>query len=258
MKFKHKVPWPVAIIALAMGFSAVPLQAQWTVFDPTSYVMFGKIWSEDVSTGIKMAQTVQQGQQLISQGLNIYNLAQRETTALRNKPFMQAAGYLSSLPPIPGHPTWSVALKSGTGVANAANTWSQMTSPNMSLQSRIQLADSFGASMIDAAGGCSAAAVQNNGAIGALENITQSVATLDNTHAALAGASNAALTQQLRTQQCQHTLQLQQNQAHMLQMMRQRDYENAQATTYTHIDAVALSNPMGLANVNNTLLADIP
>ena len=133
-----------------------------------------------------------------------------------------------------------------------------MTSPNTSLQSRIQLADSFGTSMIDAAGGCSAAAVQNNGAIGALEQVMQSMSGLDNTHAALAGGTNMALTQQLRIQQCQHTLALQRNQARMLQMMRDRDYENAQSTTYAHIDAVALSNPMGLTNVNSTILADIP
>ncbi len=256
MKFKLKLPAPIAFAVIA-AFSLFPshAQAQWAVFDGASYAELGTIWSENVSTNVKLAQTVVQGGTLISQGLQIYNLALRETTALRNKQWMQAAGYLSHLN-IPGQPNWTIALRSGGGVLMAAGAWQQMTAPRTSMQNRIQIADGFGTSMMDALGGCNASAIQNDGAIGQLEQIALSMNTLDNTGAALGGMSNMGISQQLRIQQCQHNIQQQQAQAQMLQMMRQRDYENAQFTTYQNVDAITASNPRGITNLSGLMLAD--
>ena len=191
MKFKLKLPLPLALLTVAMGFSAVPMQAQFAVFDGASWTELGSIWSQDVSNGVKLTQTVQQGGMLISQGLSIYNLAMRETTALRNKQWMQAAGYLSHMT-IPGQPQWTLALRSGGGMLNAAGAWQQMTAPGASLQNRIQIADAFGTSMADALGGCTAAAIQSDGAIGQLEQIALSMNTLDNTRASLGRATTWA------------------------------------------------------------------
>jgi hypothetical protein len=256
MKFKLKLPAPIAIAVIA-AFSLFPshAQAQWAVFDGASYVELGTIWSENVSTNVKLAQTVVQGGTLISQGLQVYNLALRETTALRNKQWMQAAGYLSHLN-IPGQPNWTIALRSGGGVLMAAGAWQQMTAPGTSMQNRIQIADAFGTSMMDALGGCNASAIQNDGAIGQLEQIALSMNTLDNTRAALGGMSSMGNTQMLRIQECQHNIQQQQAQAQMLQLMRQRDYDNAQNTIYQHIDAVVTSNPRGITNLSGLMLAD--
>ncbi len=256
MKFNFKVPLPFALLTVALGFSAVPMQAQWLVTDPASYTYFGEIWTQNVSTVAKLAQTVQQGQQLISQGLNIYNLAMRETTALRNKQFMQAAGVLSNMT-IPGQPQWTLALRSAAGPLAAAGVWQEMTRPGTSLQNRIQIADAFGASMANSLGSCNAAAMQSDGAIGQLESIALSMSTLDNTRAALGGATNMGITQQLRIQECQHNLQQQQAQIQMLQLMRQRDQENAQFTTYQNITAISTAKPRGITNLSALNLADL-
>jgi hypothetical protein len=244
---------------LAFGLSAASTQTAnaqgFPVFDWTNWVSLGSIWSEDISTGVKIEQTVQQGTQLISNGLNVYNLAMRETTALRHKQWMLAAGYLSNLS-IPGHSNWTIALRSAAGPLAAAGVWQEMTRPGTSLLTRIQIADAFGISMANSLGSCNAAAMQSDGAIGQLESIAASVSTLDNTRAALGGATNMGITQQLRIQECQHNLQQQQAQIQMLQLMRERDQENAQLTTYQNIDAIAASNPRGMTNLSALNLAD--
>jgi hypothetical protein len=244
---------------LALGLSAASTQTAhaqgFPVFDWSNWESLGSIWSEDISTGVKIEQTVQQGTQLISNGLNVYNLAMRETTALRNKQWMLAAGYLSNLS-IPGHSNWTIALRSAAGPLVAAGVWQEMTRPGATLQNRIQIADAFGTSMANSLESCNSAAMQSDGAIGQLESIALSMSTLDNTRAALGGATNMGLTQQLRIQECQHNLQQQQAQIQMLQLMRQRDQENAQLTTYQNIDAIATSNPRGITNLSALNLAD--
>jgi len=255
VKLKLKIPLPLALIALSMGFSAAPMQAQWAVFDVSTWAAIGQVWNEDISTNLKLAQTVAQGGQIIQNGLQIYNLALRETTALRNKQFMQAAGVLSTIN-IPGHPDWTLALRSSGGPLAAAGVWQAMTKPGLTLANRIQLADAFGTSMASALGSCQASALQNDGAIGQLENIALSMNTLDNTHAALGGLSNMGMTQQLRIQQCQHTLQQQQVQAQMLQVMKARDYDNAQLTIQQDAVSIAATNPRGMTSLIPLRTAD--
>jgi hypothetical protein len=232
-----------------MGFSAVPMQAQWAVFDVSTWTAIGQVWNEDISTNLKLAQTLTQGAQIIQNGLQIYNLAMRETTALRNKQWMLAAGSLANLPSIPGHPNWTVALKSSAGPIVAAGVWQEMVKPGGSLANRVQIADAFGGSMVGSLGSCNAAAVQTDGAIGQFENFATSFATLDNTHAALGGATNMGLTQLLRVQECQHNLQQQQAQAQLVHLMQQRDYEYSQLTTQQDVVSIGQSNPRGMTNL---------
>ena len=256
MKLKFKIRLPVAAVAFAAGVVwTVPVQAQMFVTDPASYTYFAKIWTSDVSTELKMAETVTQGGQLIAQGLQIYNLAMRETRALRNKQFMQAAGYLSALS-FPGHSNWTTALRSAAGPLYAAGVWQEMTKPGASIANRIQIADAFGTSMANSLGSCNAAAMQNDGAISQLESVARSMDPLDNTNAALGGMTNQGIAQQLRTQQCQQNIQQQQAQLQMVQLMRQRDYDNAQLTTQQNVQTIAISNPRGITNIVALQTAD--
>ncbi len=248
----------IALVLVLFGLMAASPQkatAQFAVFDVATWSELGTIWAEDVSTGVKIAQTVVQGTQIIQNGLSIYNLALRETNALRNKQFMQAAGYLSNLN-IPGHADWTMALKSPAGPIAAAGAWQAMTNPRTSLANRIQLADAFGTSTADALGGCNAAAATNDNAIGQLEQVALSMATLDNTRASQGGLSNMSSTQSLRIQQCQQNLQQQQAQLQMHQLMVQREQDNAQQTLYQQIDAISTANPRGITNLSAMSLAD--
>jgi len=137
--------------------------------------------------------------------------------------------------------------------------WREMATsltPGMTIQNRIQLADAMGPSMIDALGGCNASLLQSDSAIGALEQVALSSSLLDNTNDALGGAASVGTVQQLRIQECQHNLQQQQAQLELLQLMRQRDYDNAQYTTEQNIGLIAASNPRGIINISSLNLAD--
>lgn len=257
---KHNWKLPLALgLALTIGLSVVPVaHAQFAavVTDPTSYAWFAKVWQSDISTQLKMEESVVQGATMIQQGLQLYNLAVRETTALRNKQWMVAAGALSQLNFGPAHSNWNTALKSAAGPLFAAGVWQEMTRPGATIENRIQIADAFGTSMANSLGSCQAAAMQNDGAIGQLESIAISMDGLDNTHAALGGATNMALTQQLRTQQCQQNLQQQAVQAHMLNVMRQRTLDNDQLTTQQNVMTISQSNPRGITNLSALGVAD--
>ena len=117
MKLNWKLPLALGV-ALTVALTVAPrANAQFAavVTDPTSYAWFAKVWESDVSTEVKMSETIAQGTTMISQGLQIYNLAVRETTALRNKQWMQAAGVLSQLNFGPAHSNWNTALRSAAG-----------------------------------------------------------------------------------------------------------------------------------------------
>ncbi len=258
MKRNWKLPLAL-VVALTVALTVAPrANAQFAavVTDPTSYTWFAKVWQSDISTQAKMAESVAQGGQLISQGLQIYNLALRETTALRNKQWMVAAGVLSQLNFGPTHSNWNTALRSAAGPLVAAGVWQEMTRPGATIANRIQIADSFGTSMASSLGSCQAAAMQNDGAIGQLESVAVSMDTLDNTHASLGGLTNMGISQQLRAGQCQQNLQQQIVQSHMLNVMRQRDYDNDQLTTQQNVSSISQSNPRGITNLSAMGIAD--
>jgi hypothetical protein len=258
VKRNFKIPLALTLM-LVLGLSVVPVaHAQFAavVTDPTSYAWFGKVWASDLSNGVKLQMTITQGATMISQGLQLYNLAMRETTALRNKQWMVAAGALSQLNFGPAHSNWNTALRSAAGPLVAAGVWQEMTKPGATIANRIQIADAFGASMANSLGSCQAAALQNDGAIGQLESVAISMDTLDNTRASLGGLTNMGISQQLRAQQCQQNLQQQAVQAHMLQMMRQRDYDNDLLTTQQNTLSIATSNPRGITNLSAMSVAN--
>jgi hypothetical protein len=202
--------------------------AQWAVFDASSWAMMGNIWNEDVSTGVKMAQELQQGLKLYNNAVQIYGVASQEASYLRNKQILLAVGFLAQHAQIPGQPGWDRALTATAGIANAGTVWQQMTSRGamnsmQAVNSRIQLADSFGASMLNSIGSCNAAAAQTDGSISALEQMAIDLSPNANTRANQANIGNMGRTQQLRIQECQHNIQMQQAKLQMLHTMAQRD-----------------------------------
>jgi hypothetical protein len=244
---KVKLSVPRALLTLTLGFSAAPMQAQFIVHDPIN----------DIQLIYQNGTLLQQVQETVT----LFNLAYQETNALRHKNLMLAASYLSNFGSysIPGHSNWTIGLSTAGGMIPAGLIWRDMAIsqiPGMTIQNRVQLADAMGPSMIDALGGCNASLLQSDGAIGALEQVALSTALLDNTNDSLGGATSVGTVQQLRIQECQHNLQQQQAQLQLLQLMRQRDYENAQYNTYQNIDLIAVSNPRGLINISSLNTAD--
>jgi hypothetical protein len=238
---------PCALLTLALGFSAAPMQAQFIVHDPIN----------DIQLIYQNGTLLQQVQETVT----LFNLAYQETNALRHKNLMLAASYLSNFGSygIPGHSNWTIGLSTAGGMIPATLIWREMATsltPGMTIQNRVQLADAMGPSMIESLGGCNASLLQSDGAIGALEQVALSTSLLDNTNDALGGAASVGTVQQLRIQECQHNLQQQQAQLQLLQLMRQRDYDNAQYNTYQNIDVIAASNPRGIINISSLNLAD--
>ena len=93
------------------------------------------------------------------------------------------------------------------------------------LNSRIALADSFGASTLNAIGSCNAAAAQTDGSIASLEQMAIDLNPSANTRANQANLNNLGQTPQLRIQECQHNLQLQQAKMQALHTRAQRQQD---------------------------------
>jgi hypothetical protein len=85
--------------------------AQFAIFDASSWAMMGNVWNEDISTGVKMAQELQQGLKLYQNAVQIYGLASQEAMYIRNKQILLAVGFLAQHAMIPGQPGWDKALK---------------------------------------------------------------------------------------------------------------------------------------------------
>jgi hypothetical protein len=226
-----------ALLALTVVSPGVA-SAQFAVFDGASWTELGTIWNEDVSNGVKLSQELQQGLKLYQNAVQIYGLASQEATYLRNKQILLAVGFLAQHAQIPGQPGWDKALTAVGGIANAGRIWQQMTAPGatnsfQALNARIAMADSFGASALNAIGSCNAAAAQSDGSIASLEMMAIDLNPATNTRAAQGNLSNMGTTQQLRIQECQHNIQLQQAKLQTLQTMAQRARDQQMATMMT-------------------------
>jgi hypothetical protein len=236
---KQILPSAVALLILT-AVSPQITNAQFVtqdVFSPANFAMFGKIWNEDVSTGVKMSQELQQGLKIYQNAVQIYGLASQEASYLRNKQILLAAGFLAQHAMIPGQPGWDKALTAVGGIANAGRVWQQMTASGgrnsfQALNARIQMADSFGAAALNAIGSCNAAAAQSDGSIASLEMMAIDLNPAANTRANQANLSNMGQTQQLRIQECQHNIQLQQAKLQALQTMAQRARDQQMATMF--------------------------
>jgi hypothetical protein len=206
--------------------------AQWAVFDGANYAELGSIWGQNVSMGVKMAQELQQGLMLYNNAVQIYGVASQEASYLRNKQILLAVGFLAQHAMIPGQPGWDRALTATAGIAYAGTVWQQMTARGamnsmQAINSRIQLADSFGASMLNSIGSCNAAAQQTNGSLSSLEQMAIDLSPSANTRANQANLNNMGQTQALRVQQCQQNIQQQQAQLQMLHALAQREQDQA-------------------------------
>lgn len=236
--------------------SAGKADAQWAVFDGASYAELGTIWSQNVATNVKLAQELTQGLKLYNNAVQIYGVASQEASYLRNKQVLLAVGFLAQHAVIPGQPGWDHALTTVGGIANASAVWQQMTAPGglnsfQAMSNRIKLADSFGASTLNAIGSCNAAAAQSNNSITSLEQMASDLNPSANTRANQANLNNMGQTQQLRIQQCQHAMQTQQAQLQMLHAMQERDQD--QAVLNMDTQAAATRAQLSLSNTVNDI-----
>lgn len=215
----------VLLLGLVLGLLAVPRQAsaQWAVFDASNLAMMSKIWSQDISNYAKLVQEVEQATRIATSAMQIYGVAMQEASFLKNKQLFQALGYAAMNAQIPGHPDWDKAIGSAGGMGMAGQAWQQMTRPGMGFQNRLNLADSFGASMLNALGNCYTTAQSQNGALSMLESAAISLDPMANTRANQSNITNMGITQQLRLQECQHNLQMNQAKIQMLRALQERD-----------------------------------
>jgi len=98
---RAKKKWLFAVpLVLGCGYLAVNPQPMYAifgmgdvVFDPTSYAQFTKIWGEDVSNGVKLAQTYNQAVKIVSNGLQLYNLSMQMAQRVQNKSIWKTAAF---------------------------------------------------------------------------------------------------------------------------------------------------------------------
>jgi hypothetical protein len=187
----------------------------------------GSIASWQASTLTKVIEEVQTAQKIYGNAVQVYSLAQQQASYLRNKDLLRTVGYVAQHASIPGHPEWDGALTMAAGVSAAGTTWQRMATPGSSLKNRIDLADSFGASMLNSLGNCYAAAQQNIGPLASLQSLAASVDPEANTRATQANIANMSFSQALRIQQCQQNLQLQQAKLQTLDALATRERDQA-------------------------------
>jgi hypothetical protein len=204
----------------------------------------------------KWVQELAQGLRIYNNAVQTYGVASQEASYLRSKQVLLAVGFLAQHAMIPGQTGWDRALTSVGCIANSAAVWQQMTAPGgtnsfLALSNRIKLADSFGTSMLNAIGNCNAAAAQTNGSIGSLEQMASDLSANANTRANQSNLNNMGQTQQLRIQQCQHAMQMQQAQLQMLHAMQQRDQD--QAVLNMDTQAAAIQSQITLSNTVNDI-----
>lgn len=201
----------------------------------------GSIASSQASTLTKVVEEVQTAQRIYSNAVQVYSLAQQQASFLQNKDLLRTVGFVAQHASIPGHPEWDSTLTTAGGVAAAGTTWQRMATPGTSLKNRIDLADSFGASMLNSLGNCYAAAQQNTGPLASLQSLAASVDPEANTRATQANIANMSSSQALRVQQCQQNLQLQQAKLQTLDALAARERDQAAYSMRTE-DAAARGN----------------
>src|ERR1700739_2988376 len=89
-----------APLLLGIGYLAVNPQRMYAlfgfgdiVFDPSSYASLGKIWSQDISNGAKLAETYNQTVKIVKNGLDTYNLAKQMAERVQDKSVWEMAAF---------------------------------------------------------------------------------------------------------------------------------------------------------------------
>jgi hypothetical protein len=135
MTFKKKWLFAVPLVA-GLGYLAVnpvPLYAFLglgdIVFDPTSYATFGKIWGQDVSNGVKLAETFNQTVKIVSNGLQLYNITMQMAKRIDSKQAWETAMFAMGNEIMQSHYNETInfnAVMNGD-VLHAAQAWHQST-----------------------------------------------------------------------------------------------------------------------------------
>lgn len=224
------------LLVISFGITPQNARAQWTVFDPSTYAEMGEVWNQDVSMNVKLAAELQQGASLLTQTMQIYGLATREATYLSKGQVLQGLGFAAQHAIIPGQPGWDSAMMTAGGIARAGLTWQQMTNPSTSLQSRIQLANSFGTSALNAIGNCYAAAQSNSSSLSQLQLMVSDTGGAANTAANQRNVGNMTAAQQLRYHQCEENLQEQQAKLALLHAQEMMDRDQSVMNTNHTVD----------------------
>lgn len=89
-----------ATLLVGIGYVAVNPQRMYAifgigdvVFDPTSYASIVKIWNQDISNGVKLAQTYNQTVKIVKNGLDTYNLAMQMARRVQDKNVWETAAF---------------------------------------------------------------------------------------------------------------------------------------------------------------------
>ena len=246
-----KLYWLAPVAVLLGMLLPAQSQAQWPTFDAANFATAGKIWKEDISTNQKLIQEIAWATKQYAMAVQIYGVASREASYIRNKQIFLAAGFLAQHAILPGHPDWDKAMTSVSGIAKAGAAWQQMTAPGglnsfSALNNRIQMATSFGTEMLNAIGSCNASMANNDNALAALEGMGVSLNGPANTRATQANIGNMASTQNLRVQQCQQAMAAQQLKIQALQMAHQQTADQVQLQHST--DQIATANGLTVGN----------
>lgn len=245
------------LLAAMIGIAVVIPQkasAQFATFDAANFATNVKNWVQDVQNGASLQSEVTNGIKMFNQAVQMYSLALQETQFLKKGQWMMAVGFGAQHAGIPGQPAWDTALTSVGGMANASNAFQQMMTPGMSIQNRIQLMNSFGASAIAAIGSCNVAAVHSDSSMSAVEQVMFNMNPAANTRANQANVGNMTLQQLARQQQCQNALAQKQLEIHLANMMQQQEIAQGSVTTFTKQNSVNTTNPMYNNNPAGTLL----
>ena len=159
----------LVLLGLAAG-TPQNVDAQIPVTDAGNWLVNVKNWVQGFTNGMTLVQQLQQGLKLYNNAVQLYGVASMEASFIKNKQILLAVGFLAQHAMIPGQPGWDKALTAAAGIANAGRVWQQMTAPGgtnsfQALNARIQMADSFGTSALNAIGSCNAAAARSDGSI---------------------------------------------------------------------------------------------
>lgn len=241
-------------VVSALALTAVSTRqanAQFAVFDANSFATQVKSLSTEVKNGATLTQELATATKILNQSMQMYSLAMQETTFIKNKNILMAAGFLAQNAQLPGHADWDKALSAAGGVASSAGVWQQMMAPGTSAMSRMMMADSFAAAALNSIGSCNQAALGNDAALSRLEQMSIDMNPSANTRANQANLANMSSTQILRVQECQHNLQLQQAKLQLLAVQQQRtqDQQIADKATAT----TAAMNQLSTADTANAV-----
>lgn len=240
-KFVHAARGAAITASVLIGLAVVspkPAAAVFgigdVVFDPSSFSTLGHIWTEDISTGLKIQQEVTQAIKIYNNAVQMYNLAQQEAGFIHNKQIFQVIGVVAqhaAVANLHGETSgWNTALTRAGGLAAAAQAWQHATAPGLSMQARVSLADSIGVDALNVIGSCNDAASQNAVPIQNLQSFALDSNAGSNIVVAQANATNIGQVQMLHTQQCQHAIANEQLKQKLLENMRERDIESNQLT----------------------------